>query len=407
MFNERFDLLTDYPFDRLRALLDPITPPPLPPLVMSIGEPQHEAPSFLREVLAANVGLWNRYPPTNGTPEFRSAVVDWLNRRFSLPAGLLDAERHVLPVAGTREALYMIAHLAVPRRKKGGKSAVLIPNPFYQVYLGAALMAGAEAVFLPAMEANGFLPDFSLLEPAVSDTTTFDPYVLDRTALAYLCSPANPQGTVMGAEALENAITLARRHNFVLAVDECYSEIYDGAPPPGALDVCARMGGDLSNVLVFHSLSKRSSVPGLRSGFVAGDPALIAAFTRLRAYGGAVTPLPVLAAATALWRDEAHVEQSRTLYRAKIDAAERIFQGRFGFKRPEGSFFLWLKVGNGEAAARKLWQEAAIRVLPGAYLARPTSGGINPGAEYIRVALVHDLQTTEAALRRIRDILQD
>ncbi|MBF0094026.1 MAG: aminotransferase class I/II-fold pyridoxal phosphate-dependent enzyme [Alphaproteobacteria bacterium] len=405
MLNDRLDQLTDYPFDRLRALLDPITPPPVSPLVMSIGEPQHAAPSFLREVLDANAALWNRYPPTNGTPAFRSAVVDWLNRRFHLPAGMLDADRHVLPVAGTREALYAIADLVVPRRKSGGKAAVLIPNPFYQVYLGAALMAGAEAVFLQAGESTGFLPDFSPLEPAASNDTMFDPYVLDRTALAYLCSPANPQGAIMGADALERAIRLARRHDFVLAVDECYSEIYDRDPPVGALEVCARMGGDLGNVLVFHSLSKRSSVPGLRSGFVAGDPALIAAFARLRAYGGAVTPLPVLTAATVLWRDEDHVDRSRSLYRAKIDAAERILGGRFGFRRPPGSFFLWLKVGDGEEAAKALWREAAIRVLPGAYLARPTANGVNPGAGYIRVALVHDQETTEAALRRIRDIL--
>ncbi|MEO5375563.1 MAG: aminotransferase class I/II-fold pyridoxal phosphate-dependent enzyme [Alphaproteobacteria bacterium] len=403
---QRFDLLTDYPFERLRTLLDHVSPPAgVEPVVMSIGEPQHAAPAFVRRILDDNTALWGRYPPTNGTPDFRAAVGDWLERRFGLPAGMIDRDRHVLPVAGTREALYLIANLVVPRRKAGGRAAVLIPNPFYQVYVGAAVMAGAEPIYVPATRRSGYLPDFSVLDPAVLNRSTFDATTLDRTALAYLCTPANPQGSVADLGLLTRAIALARKHDFVLAVDECYSEIYDRDPPPGALTACAAMGGDMSNVIVFHSLSKRSSVPGLRSGFVAGDPDVIAAFSRLRAYGGAVTPLPVLAAATALWRDEAHVEENRTLYRAKMDAAERILGNRFGFRRPEGSFFLWLQVGNGEEAAVRLWREAAIRVLPGAYLARADSTGRNPGEAYVRVALVHDLETTTAALERLRAVL--
>lgn len=397
MYNERFALLTDYPFDRLRALLDPMAPPPgRPAVVMSIGEPQHPAPPLVQRCLDANAALWNRYPPTNGTPEFRQAAADWLTRRFALPAGLVDADRHILPVAGTREALYMMATLAVPRRRSGGQPAVLLPNPFYQVYIGAAVMAGAEPVFLPAGPGAGLPPDLHGLT---------DVRLLDRVALAYLCTPANPQGAVADLATLKHAIALARRHDFVLAVDECYSEIYDTTPPPGALRACAEMGGDLTNVVVFHSLSKRSSVPGLRSGFIAGDPAIIAAFTRLRAYGGAATPLPVLAAATALWRDEAHVEANRALYRAKVDAAQRILGDALGFYRPAGGFFLWLAVGDGEAAARRLWVGGAIRVLPGAYLARPDASGANPGQGYIRVALVHDLATVTAALTDLRALL--
>ncbi|KAF0116199.1 MAG: dapC [Rhodospirillaceae bacterium] len=405
IYNERFALLTDYPFERLRALLEGITPPPSPPVVMSIGEPQHPPPPFVRDLLDASSALWGRYPPMNGTPEFRVAATDWLTRRFALPAGFLDPDRHVLPVAGTREALYLIAHLVVPRRKGSARPTVLIPNPFYQVYVGAAVMAGAEPVYVPSGRQSGFLPDFTLFDPKILQRTPYDPDTLNRTALAFLCTPANPQGSVADLEYLKQAITLARRYDFVLAVDECYSEIYDSIPPPGVLHACADLGGDLTNVVVFHSLSKRSSVPGLRSGFVAGDPDIIAAFARLRAYGGAATPLPVMAAATALWQDEVHVAENRTLYRAKMTAAERLLGGRFGLCRPAGTFFLWLKVGDGEATARALFQKAGIRVLPGAYLARPDSTGVNPGRHYIRVALVHDLDTTVWALERLRDIL--
>ncbi len=405
IYNERFVMLTDYPFERLRVLLDGITPPSGKPVIMSIGEPQHPPPFFLREILDVNSALWGRYPPMNGTPAFRVAVADWLVHRFDLPDTLLDPDRHVLPVAGTREALYLIAHLVVPRRKTGGRTAVLIPNPFYQVYVGAAVMAGAEPVYVLADRRTGFLPDFNRFDPESLQHPSCDPSILNRTALAFLCTPANPQGSIASLEYLIRIITLARRYNFVVAVDECYSEIYDSEPPPGALQACAALGGDLTNVVVFHSLSKRSSVPGLRSGFVAGDPDIIAAFARLRAYGGAATPLPVMTAATALWQDEVHVVENRTLYRDKMDAAMHTLNGRFGFGRPPGTFFLWLKVGDGETAARALFQQAGIWVLPGAYLARPDQDGVNPGRSYIRVALVHDLETTTWALERLCNIL--
>ncbi|MFN3075316.1 MAG: aminotransferase class I/II-fold pyridoxal phosphate-dependent enzyme [Alphaproteobacteria bacterium] len=395
MLNGSLELLNDYPFDRLRSLLEDIPPPDGPTLVLSIGEPQHAAPSFLAEILAANAGSWGRYPPTIGTPEFRAAAADWLVRRFQLPAAMLSPERNILPVAGTREALYMIAQVAIDRDRAGTRPVVLIPDPFYQVYLGAARLHGGEPVFLPALPENGFVSDLSRVPPSV----------LERTALAYLCTPANPQGSVLDLERLEESVRLARKYDFVLAVDECYSEIYDQDPPPGALQACTRLGQDMTNVVVFHSLSKRSSVPGLRSGFVAGDSRILSAFTRLRAYGGAVTPLPILAAATALWRDEIHVEENRALYRAKMDAAERILGNRFGFRRPEGSFFLWLDVSDGEEAAVRLWREGGLRVLPGAYLSHGGTLAENPFRRYIRVALVHDLDTTTMALRRLAEIL--
>lgn len=395
MLNPRLQALSDYPFDRLRALLGRVEPPAgLAPLVLSVGEPRHPPPPVVREAINGAAALWGRYPPIDGTAEFRQAVAGWLNRRYALPEGLIDADRQILPVAGTREALYLIAAVAIPRDVHGAAPCVLMPNPFYQVYQGAAAMQGGEPVPIEATRANGFLPNLE----------TVDAAVLARTALMYLCSPANPQGAAASLAYLQAAIELARRHDFVLVVDECYAEIYDRRPPAGALQACAALGAGCENVVVFHSLSKRSSVPGLRSGFVAGDPALIAAFRKLRDFGGASVGLPVLAASAALWRDDTHVEENRRLYRAKFDLAEHLLAGRFDFYRPDGGFFLWLDVGCGERAALELWRRAALRVLPGAYLGRATAQG-NPGAPFIRMALVDSLETTEDALRRLLNVL--
>ena len=396
MLNPALEALTDYPFDRLRALLDPLAPPAaLKPLVLSVGEPRHAPPAMVRAIIDREHASWNRYPPVDGTEPFRQAVSQWLTTRFQLPHGFVDPARHILPVAGTREALFLIASACVPPAVAGGPPAVLMPNPFYQVYLAAAALHGAEPVFLPAARETGFLPDLAAVPEAL----------LARTVMLYLCSPANPQGAAADPAYLETAVRLARRHGFTLVVDECYAEIYDQAPPAGVLAACAALGEGLENVLAVHSLSKRSSVPGLRSGFVAGDARLIAAFRRLRAFAGATLPLPVLAASAALWQDEAHVAENRRLYRAKFDLAERLLGGRFAFYRPAGGFFLWLDVGDGEAAARTLWQRAALRVLPGAYLARPDAAGDNPGRPYIRMALIDDLAETEDALRRLKDAL--
>ena len=395
MLNPLIDDLADYPFDRLRALLDGLRPPDgMKPLILSVGEPRHSPPPIVAETLAAHASDWGRYPPVDGTPAFRRAVAGWLQRRYALPEGLVDPDRHVLPVAGTREALFLIAQVAVPAKKASGRPLVLMPNPFYQVYFGAAVFARAEPVFLAATCDTGFLPDL----------TTIDATTVGRTAMLYLCSPANPQGAVASARLLQEAVSLARAHDFVLCVDECYADIWDRIAPSGALSACATLGG-LDNVVVFHSLSKRSSVPGLRSGFVAGDARVIAAFRRLRSFGGAALPLPVLAASTALWEDDAHAEVSRRLYRDKIDLAERLLGGRFGFYRPPGGFFLWLDVGDGEAAARALWTKAALRVLPGVYLARDYADGSNPGRRYIRVALVDDRASTGDALRKLLNVL--
>lgn len=396
MINPRLDALRDNPFDRLRALLDGIRPPAgLKPLVLSVGEPRHPPPPLVDRVIAAHRGEWGRYPQLEGTAQFRAAAAGWLRRRFGLAETAIDAERQILPVAGTREALFLAALCAVPRRKGRRRPAVLMPNPFYHVYFGAAIASGAEPVYLAAGPETGFLPDLDAI-----DAATFD-----RTALMYLCSPANPQGAVADLDYLKAAVRLARCHRFVLAVDECYAEIYDASPPPSALAACADLGGESANVLVFHSLSKRSSVPGLRSGFVAGDAELIAQFRRLRSFAGATLPPPLTAASAALWDDDAHVARNRALYREKIDLAETILGRRFAFYRPQGGFFLWLRVGDSQRAARTLWSEAAIRVLPGAYLGRNTAEDGHPGEQYIRFALIDDLTDTEDALRRLVKVL--
>jgi aspartate/methionine/tyrosine aminotransferase len=389
MLNPRLETLSDYPFRRLATLLAPVAPRSgRIPVDLALGQPMHPIPPLMIETLRANEHLWGRYPPVNGTPAFREATAAWLTRRYHLPAGILDPDRHLLPVAGTKEALFMIAQAVIPERKAGRRPAVLLPNPFYNVYLGGALMAGAEPVLLSVTAETSYLPRLDQLGGEL----------LERTAAFYLCSPANPQGAAADLDYLKRLIELARVHRFLLIVDECYAEIYTETPPPGALEAAITLDGRLDSVLVCHSLSKRSSAAGLRSGFVAGDPEVLAGFVRLRSYAAAVQPLPVLAAATALWQDEEHVIANRELYREKFDLTDDRLGRRFGYYRPDGGFFLWLEVGDGEAAARRLWAEAAIKVLPGGYIGRPDPGGDNPGDSAIRVALVHDLATVDGAL---------
>ncbi len=396
MHNSNLDKLTDYPFDRLRALLNGIdAPSDKEPMIMSLGEPQHPSPALLADTVNKHADQWAKYPPIAGTPDLLDAIKEWLTKRYDLKADYVEASQNIVAVSGTREALYMAGDIAIPPEKNGQQPAVLLPNPFYQVYIGAAMMSGAEPVYMSATPENNFLPDFAAIDEAT----------LNRTALAYLCTPSNPQGAVASLDYLKKAITLARKYDFVLAVDECYAEIYDKTPPPGGLEACQDLGDDFKNVLVFHSLSKRSNAPGLRSGFIAGDPDLIKKFKILRNYGGASLPIPLLAASAALWRDDAHVEENRKLYREKFDRADQILNGRFDYYRPEGGFYLWLNVGDGEKAAAKLWGEAGVRVIPGAYLARPDATGINPGAPYIRIALVQEPEFIGEALGRIVETL--
>jgi len=397
---DRRNLRALHPFTRLDRLLGGIPPGPSgldgdKPVLLSVGEPQNQPPAFVAEELARHAAGWSRYPGGRPIPDYAAAAVDWLGRRYGLPAGMVDPKRHLLPLPGSREGLFFAALAAIPQDRAGPPPLVLLPNPFYHVYAGSAIAAGAEPVFVPADAKSGQLPDFTAL-PEV---------ILERTSLAFFCSPSNPQGAAADLEVLCGLLALARRHGFALAMDECYTEIYNREPPPGALQAAARLGGSLDNLLVFHSLSKRSSAPGLRCGFVAGDEALIEPLDVLLRVGGAGVPQPVQAAGARLWREEAHVAANRERYRRNFTLAERLLGNRFGTRTPDGGFFLWLDVGDGEAAATRLWREAGIRVLPGAYMCQAPDGGDNPGAPYIRVALVYDENLCEHALGRLADLL--
>ncbi|MBN9886838.1 aminotransferase class I/II-fold pyridoxal phosphate-dependent enzyme [Salipiger abyssi] len=390
MFPERFSNLPPYAFPRLRALLDAHAPGG-PVTHMSIGEPKHAFPAWVGEVLAANVSEFAKYPPNDGTPELRSAISGWIARRYGVT---VDPDTQVMPLNGTREGLYNAAMALCPETKSGRQPTVLIPNPFYQVYAVATVSVNAEPVFVNATKETGHLPDYESL-PAE---------VLDRAALAYVCSPANPQGAVADRDYWERLIALAEKHDFQILADECYSEIYRDTPPLGALQVAREMGADPERVVIFHSLSKRSNLPGLRSGFVAGGPESLARIKLLRSYAGAPLPLPIQRVSGKVWADEAHVVENRALYAEKFAMADRIFGNVPGYEPPQAGFFLWLPVEDGEAAALKLWQETGVRVLPGAYLSRETAEG-NPGKGYIRVALVAPKDETEQGLTRIRDCL--
>ncbi|MGQ0565285.1 MAG: aminotransferase class I/II-fold pyridoxal phosphate-dependent enzyme [Gemmobacter sp.] len=383
----RFDSLPEYAFPRLRRLLD-VHAPGGDPIAMTIGEPRHPMPDFVGPILADTLAGFGQYPPNDGAPELLQAIARWLQRRY----GVTLPENRLMVLNGTREGLFNAAVALCPETKGGKRPVVLMPNPFYQVYAVAALAMGAEPVYVPAIAATGFLPDYGALPRDI----------LDRTAIAYICSPANPQGAVAGRDWWADLLGLAETHDFRIFADECYSEVWHRAPPPGILEAAA--GTDPERVLAFHSLSKRSNLPGLRSGFVAGGPDAIARMRQLRAYAGAPLPLPLQRVAQAAWADEAHVEASRTLYHAKFALADTFFAGVQGYRAPEGGFFLWLPVQDGEAAALTLWQRTGVRVLPGSYLSRAVAGD-NPGLGYIRVALVGGQEETQRGLQQLCDCL--
>ncbi|RYH09077.1 aminotransferase class I/II-fold pyridoxal phosphate-dependent enzyme [Tropicimonas sp. IMCC6043] len=387
-FPERFADLPEYAFPRLRTLLADIEPGG-DVIDMTIGEPRHAMPDFVAEVLADNVSGFAKYPPNDGTPELRAAISNWVARRYDVR---IDPETQVMALNGTREGLFGAAIALCPEQKHGRAPVVLVPNPFYQVYAVAALSVAAEPVYVPAAAETGFLPDYAALPPEL----------LDRVAIAYVCSPSNPQGAVADRAYWMRLLDLAERHDFRIFADECYSEIYRDTPPVGALQVASDRGADPERVVIFHSLSKRSNLPGLRSGFVAGGPTSLARIRQLRAYAGAPLPLPLQRVAERVWADETHVAASLELYQEKYRLADRIFEGVPGYAGPEGGFFLWLPVEDGEAAARKLYGASGVRVLPGAYLGRDAGDG-NPGAGFIRVAMVADLDEVRRGLTRLRD----
>jgi aspartate/methionine/tyrosine aminotransferase len=382
------------PFVRLRELLGD-TPPGKPAISLAVGEPQHAVPSFVESVLAAHVHEWGRYPMNQGHADFCRAAADWLGRRFELPRPL-HPETEVLVLNGSREGLFLAA-LAASRWVNGrrGPPAMLLPNPFYAAYAAGAIEAGCEPVYLPATRATGFLPDLGALSDAL----------LARTVAIYLASPANPQGAVADAAYLSRLVELARRFGFLVFSDECYSEIYTRHAPPGMLEAA---GPDYANVVVFQSLSKRSNLPGLRVGFAAGDQGFLAGFLELRNVAAPQVPLPAQRVAIAALADEAHVAENRRLYAQKFDLADQIIGDRYGYRRPDGGFFLWLDVsgqGGDEAVTLRLWGQAGLRVVPGRYLAQVAPDGSNPGEGFIRVAMVHDNATTAEALHRLVAVL--
>ena len=398
MTMNRFSDLPEYAFPRLRALLEEHKPGGAE-IVMSIGEPQHALPSLLGETLARYGHLYNKYPPIDGTPGWREAVGEWLDRRYDL-GGRLDPDTQILPLNGSREGLFSAALALAPSEKNGKRAAFLLPNPFYQVYAAAALAIGAEPVFVPATPENGWLPDFTALPEDI----------LERATFAYYCSPTNPQGAVADMETLGKMALLAEKYGFIIAFDEPYSEIYRDAPPPGAIAAAAENGVDPDRVLIFNTLSKRSNAAGLRSAFVAGGKNSIGAIKRLRAYSGSPNPIPALHAAEALWRDEAHVTENRRLYREKFALADEVLGGLPGYIAPEAGFFLWLDVGDGEDAVIRLWKASGVKCLPGAYLGRGDvrfNGGKNPGSRYMRAALVESADAIRPGLEAIARLLEE
>lgn len=394
MFPERFSNLPAYAFPRLRALLDHHQPGLAAGdavIHMTIGDPEHAFPDWVSGIISDNAAGFNSYPPNDGTPELRGAIADWLTRRFGAK---VDPDAQIMALNGTREGLYNAAMALCPETKNGAQPIVLTPNPFYQVYMIAAISVDAQPHFVNATAASDHLPDFSALPEDV----------LQRTSIAYMCSPSNPQGAVATEAFWRNLIALGEQYDFQIFADECYSEIYRDAPPSGALKVAQDMGADPERVVVFHSLSKRSNLPGLRSGFVAGGPESIKRIKQLRAYSGAPLPLPLQKVAERAWADDSHVEDNRALYQEKYRIADEVFSSVQGYKGPEAGFFLWLPVEDGEEAALKLWKETGVRVLPGAYLSKDTDQG-NPGAGYIRVAMVAPKNEMQRGLEKIRDCL--
>jgi len=397
MMNPLLTRLHAYPFERLARLLSGASPPAgLTPIRMSVGEPQHEAPANVLATLRDNLHRLGTYPTVAGIPELRSACSGWLERRYRLPAGSVDPATMVLPVNGTREALFSFVQAAVGG---GDDPLVLMPNPFYQIYEGAALLAGAGAHFLATTSANDHTPDLDAVPESI----------WRRCQVLFLCSPGNPGGKVLSLEYLRHALALAERHDFIIAADECYTEIYldERFPPPGLLQACLAAGHDrFQRCVVFHSLSKRSSVPGLRSGFVCGDPEIIGRYLLYRTYHGSAMPLPTQLASVTAWQDDEYPARNRRLYQEKFERVLAILGPCLEVARPDGAFYLWPDVREGdERFVRDLYATQAVTVLPGSYLAR-AGADANPGAGHVRISLVPPLAQCIEAAERIREFVQ-
>lgn len=403
--NPRLDTLHDYPFARLARLMAAASAPEgMSTIAWSVGEPKHPAPAIVLDAIREHLDALSVYPSTKGLLGLREAISAWLHRRFNLAAAP-DPEREILPVSGTREALFSIAQAVVPQEKAGKQPVVVMPNPFYQIYEGAALLAGAEPYYVNTTAETGYKMDLASIPEEI----------LERTALVYVCSPGNPTGAVMNEADYKAALELAERYDFILASDECYSEIYfdEATPPVGLLEIADRLGlKDYHRCLVFHSLSKRSNLPGLRSGFVAGDASIMAPYMKYRTYHGATLSDTAQLGSIAAWGDEAHVEQNRAAYARKFDAVLDIFDGMAGLSvyRPEAGFYLWgeltdARLGSDEDFTRALFEATGVKVLPGSYLSR-TAHGANPGTNYIRMALVAEVDECTEAARRVRTFIE-
>jgi N-succinyldiaminopimelate aminotransferase len=385
-----------YPFEKLAQLKSGIVPPiDKLPIVLSIGEPTHDTPHFIHETLAAHLQGLAKYPSTKGLPELRLAIAGWLSKRFQIPIDVIDPETQILPVSGTREALFSFAHCIIDATKK---PVVIMPNPFYQIYEGAALLAGAEPYYLNTLEESGYLPDFDSVPEAI----------WQRCQLIYICSPGNPSGSVISQVSHEKLINLAEKYDFVIASDECYTELYDDEsnPPAGLLQTAFTMGNSaFKRCIVFHSLSKRSNAPGLRSGFVAGDAEILKHYFQYRTYHGCAMPLPTQHASIKAWQDETHVKENRQHYRDKFTAFITILGDVCTINKPPAGFYVWLKTPIADTEfAQKLFAQENVTVLPGSYLSRAFAG-INPGHDHVRIALVAPLDECIKAAHRIKNFL--
>ena len=395
--NPNLDLLHRYPFERLNELKAGITPPAhLKPIALSIGEPKHLSPAFVKQTLVDNIDQVAVYPATKGGQPLRETIAKWLQQRFNLNAEGIDADQQVLPVNGTREALFAFTQAVIDPQ---GNPTVVSPNPFYQIYEGAALLAGAELHYLDCTAENNFIADLSAVPEQV----------WQRCQLLHLCSPGNPTGAVISIEQFQQVIALADKYDFIIASDECYSEVYlrEDSPPPGLLQACAEINrNDYSRCVVFHSLSKRSNLPGLRSGFVAGDSQVLKAFLRYRTYHGCAMSTPVQIASAVAWADETHVIDNRSQYREKFAAVTDILRPVLDFPEPQASFYLWPKTPIVDTDfAKQLFAEQNVTLLPGQYLSRDTANG-NPGENRVRLALVAETEECIEAALRIKQFVE-
>lgn len=413
------------PFTRLRRLLEGVAPGHERAIDLTLGEPREPMPAFVADRIKEAEATFAKYPAIRGSDELRGAIAAWIVRRYG-PAAAVDPAREIVPVNGSREGLFYACLPAAGRKRiaasssHAGRPAILLPNPYYAAYVGGALTVGAEPVYLNATAATRHLPDL--------DRLAADEALLSRTLALFLCSPANPQGAVASPAYIARALELARAYDFMLFFDECYSEIYGDTPPTGGLEVAAALaaravagsgsastsaadsgrGDRFRNLVVFNSLSKRSNLPGLRSGFCAGDATFLDSLVEIRNLVGPQVPGPTQHASAAVWSEEQHVAVTRAAYRAKFDVCDAVLGSRYGYRRPAGGFFLWLDLGQfggGEAATVTLWKRCGVKVIPGAYLAQPDHAGVNPGNDYVRVALVQEAGLVREALERMVSVL--